>query len=218
MQIACPGCKKTLNVSESITRKHVRCPACKTVVALPDRQIGGAAVPRREIERSDADEASEPVAAVAAVPLTSAMRCPKCHAATVQRLPPNRFSRHPGYICATCSTTMRPPGSGGLYVFVIILGAAVVLFGLFAGVIGVAAEGAAGIRGRVLVGAVFMAGLGAVVAGWAVRQMILPVPLDAPARPSRLLLAVGILLLVSVLGLLAFGGCLFGIMYYIHEM
>jgi hypothetical protein len=160
----------------------------------------------------------DPSGGVGAAPATAVMRCAKCKAASVERLPPNQFSRNPGYVCSACGAKMRPPGSITGYVFATILGAFVALFGLFAAAAGITAEAAANYRGRVLVGAVTMVGLGAVVAGWAGRQLLLPVPLDAPARPSRLLFAIAVLLSVIVVGLLIIGGCLFGFMHYLHEM
>src|SRR4051812_39147011 len=211
MLVACPGCNKKLNVPESASGKKVRCPGCKAVVAVPDRTAAAAPSPPREAVRAGAAKAEAPSAeAVAAAP-ASAMRCPACQTAALRELPPNAFSRHPGYVCSGCNAIMRPPGSTGTYVFVIILGGFIVLLGVVQCVIAFDAEV---FRKRLVFGAVSLAGLGAAVVGWAVMQLRLPTPLDAPARPSRL----GLWIVILLLGLLVVGGGMFFFMYLLHEM
>ena len=57
--------------------------------------------------------------------------CPRCQAAQVTKLPANGISPHPGYRCLSCGVRMR--GMTGTYVFVVILGLA--LLSVAAGII-----------------------------------------------------------------------------------
>ena len=160
----------------------------------------------------------EQVRVVAVTPEISLMRCAKCKAHALERLPANKFSNHPGYVCLKCGAKMRPPGSTGFNLFVILLGAFTLCFGLFIAVVAFASDTAAEYMGELLAGALALTVLGVAVAVWAGMQLALPIPLDAPPQKSRLLMALGIMLLVMVVGVALIGGCLFGIMYWIHEM
>jgi hypothetical protein len=146
------------------------------------------------------------------------MRCAKCKAHSLQRLPANRFTHHPGYVCLACGTKMRRPGSTIFNVFVILLGAFTFCFGLFIAVIAFTAKAADEYMGEMLAGTLALTVLGVAVAGWAISQLLRPVPLDAPSQKSRALMALGILLVVIVVGLLLIGGCAFGVMWWVHEM
>jgi hypothetical protein len=218
MLITCPGCKKKLNVSETITRKNVRCPGCKTVTTLPDRQAIAAASRQREAGEEVSAEPPQTSGAVVVTPTTWTMRCAKCKVAALRQLPANPFSRNPGFVCTACGARMRPAGSSVLYIFAVVLGACVVLMGLVAVVAALTADAAQQFVGRALAGAVVMVLLGGTVAGWAGWQLFLPVPLDAPKRPSRVLFSLAVIGGVAFVALLVIGGCLFGVFYYIHEM
>jgi hypothetical protein len=139
------------------------------------------------------------------------MRCPACKAAALEELPPNRFSRHPGYVCSACGALMRPPGTTGTYLLLTILGGFVVVLGSVM-CIAFLAEGI--FNARLLSGALALPVIGAVVAVWCIQQLRLPMPLDAPRRRSRLWLWLALFLL----GLLIAGAVLFGFAYYLHEM
>jgi hypothetical protein len=139
------------------------------------------------------------------------MRCAACKAAALQKLPPNQFSRNPGYVCTQCNAVMRPPGSTGLNIFVVVLGVFGILLGIFLCIV---VFDATTNRNRLISGAVAAAAIGVAVAGWGVRQLRLPMPLDAPPRPSRL----GFYLVIFLLAALVLGGALFGFAYLLHEM
>jgi DNA-directed RNA polymerase subunit RPC12/RpoP len=211
MGLTCPGCGKKLNVPESAAGKNVRCPGCKTVVAVPTRPVAAAPSAWSRAGAPDAAGSGAPLAPPAAKPPTSTMRCAACKAAALEELPPNRFSRHPGYTCSNCGTTMRPPGTTGTYLFLTILGVGVVFLGIGV-IVAISAEG--NFDRRTLSGGLALPILGVVVAIWCINQLRLPVPLDAPLRPSRLWLW----LVVFLVGLLIAGAALFGFMYFLHEM
>ena len=110
---------------------------------------------------------------------------------------------------------MRPPGSAALYVLAIVLGGFVVLLGVALGAVVLAAEHP--VR-RGLVGPLSLAVLGVAAVVWAIRELRLPTPLDAPVRPSRL--GRWLLLGLALLALFALvcGGGLFAVLYYLQEM
>src|SRR5438477_246086 len=56
MLLTCPGCAKKLNVPESAAGKKVRCPGCKSLVALPSEP---APAPEREAA-TDGDRTRKP--------------------------------------------------------------------------------------------------------------------------------------------------------------
>lgn len=142
-----------------------------------------------------------------------AMRCAKCKSARIAALPPNRFSRRPGFFCKKCNARMRPPGSTGFYLFAVLLG----LFGLLLGlVVPVFAFFAETFPVRAVGGAVIMAIAGVSVIGWSFNQMRLPVPLNAP--PFRWVRFLAIAFVILLVGSLVVGGCLFGFAYFLHEM
>jgi hypothetical protein len=201
MRITCPGCRKRLNVPASVAGMKVRCSGCKKVVAVPGRAAA-------------ADTDPVPVPDRRGAPVRD-MRCAACRTPALRALPANQFSRHPGYVCTACGATMRPPGSTAMYVVAIVLGGlgvlvAVVLVAIFL----MAARYPVGL----LIGPVSLASLGGVTATWAFRQLRLPVPLDAPAGTSRLLLWLLVGLAVLAVPVLAVGCLLFAVLYYLQEM
>src|SRR5262245_8285228 len=127
MLVTCPECHKRLNVPESAQGKKVRCPGCKNVVAVPATQPAAAPAPQEGAKRAEAKKARPAPKDVAAAPPASPMRCASCKAAAVEALPPNAFSRHPGYVCTECGALMRPPGSFGINVAIIALGVFILL-------------------------------------------------------------------------------------------
>jgi len=234
MLLSCPQCHKTLNVPDAAIGKKVRCPGCKQAVPVP---AGGAAsqspAPAKAPPGRPTPAAGPPAAPAATRPRPDAsrpksgegpsppkedgdaaqatMRCPMCQAAAVVALPANQFSRRPGYSCAECGAIMRREGTGGTLVFIMILGAAFILLGL---TLTALALGSDRFRSQMIGGAAGIADLGFAVAGWSFKQWRLPEPLDAPHRPSRLGLWIGILLAA----LLIIGGGAFFFMYFLHEM
>src|SRR5262245_27694149 len=117
MVLTCSECGKKLTVPESAAGKKVRCPGCQKVTEVPGRPVSTA-------------PPLGPPGAGAASP-ASTMRCAACKAPALEKLPPNRMSRHPGYSCSACGAVMRPPGSTGMYVFLTILGTGGVVLGVF---------------------------------------------------------------------------------------
>jgi hypothetical protein len=109
---------------------------------------------------------------------------------------------------------MRQPGSTGTCILAIVLGGFTVLLGLGLGVVVTQAQEN---TGELLGGAVSLAGLGVVVAGWGAWQLRLPIPLDPPPQPSRLWVWLVALLAVLFLSLLV-AAAGFTIMYFLHEM
>ncbi len=99
------------------------------------------------------------------------MRCAKCGAEGVERLPPNSFSRNPGFRCPQCGAVMRPPGSGLFYGGLIALGIAFVALGVILAV-AFAEEGGRAWQAGALFGV-----LGLAAAGWSVAQLRLPTPI-----------------------------------------
>jgi hypothetical protein len=200
-------------VPEGAAGKKVRCPGCKEIVAVPTRRPAPAR--RRETARADDRESDDPSDDDIKGPRTTRMRCAACKAAALRALPANSFSRHPGYACSRCGAVMRPPGSTAMYVITTVLGGCMCLLGL---VLCVVVLLAATVNMRLLSGMITLVALGAAVAGWSVKQLWLPIPLDAPARPTRVWLGLGVFLVVLVLVLLVAGGALFCLMYFLHEM
>jgi LSD1 subclass zinc finger protein len=223
MLVVCPSCQKKLNVPDNAAGKKVRCPVCKNVVPVtaPTDAVAEAPVaPQRPAPAAPAKARREAVRAGAPKPPPpdedadsngADIRCAACEAATVEELPTNKMSRHPGYTCTSCGAVMRPPGSSGTYIFVIVLGGLIVVLG--AG-LAVAVFTAPEFRARSLTGAVGVAGMGIAAAVWAVTQLRLPIPLNAPTRPSRLGLWIGI----AVAAILVIGAAWFGFEWFLQQM
>ena len=111
----------------------------------------------RDDEEDDEDDFAEP----------SGLRCARCDSAAIRKLPPNAFTRHPGFVCTKCSAVMRPPGSTTVYMFALLMGVALFLFGLtlFIALIVGMVEGQ-NIKGRAYSGAVILAVLGLSTLSW----------------------------------------------------
>jgi DNA-directed RNA polymerase subunit RPC12/RpoP len=215
MQITCTECRKKLNVPDTAAGKRVRCPACKHLMPVPVLSVAAAPTPPTEADRVEPAELLSSTADVAPAAAPSVMRCAKCKAHALQRLRADAFTRNPGYVCTRCSATMRPPGTTLFYVFVILLGSFVVVFGLFTGVIAFAAFD---YLLRLLFATSFLILLGGVTVLWGVTQILLPMPLDAPPQRSRFMLGCLIFASVVVVCVLVLGGLFAGIMYYMQEM
>lgn len=209
MAVNCPECNKRLNVPQSALGKKVRCPACKKVVVLSESATAEPG-PVREKAPVRLKESRTAADACKADALSLPMRCSECKAAALEALPRNMYSRRPGYVCTECGAKMRPPGATGSYIAAIILGAFTVVLGI-SGVVIAAFSKTDGFQNE---GGLMLMLLGLTVISWAVYQLRLPVPLDAPPRPSRLWLYVVVVILI----LLVVGGAYFGFMYYLQEM
>jgi hypothetical protein len=166
------------------------------------------AKPEPEPDEDDRDEGESVKPTRGAI---AGLRCPKCDAEAVKALPPNQFSRRPGYVCGECETLMRRAGTKGNFVAAMVLGISIILLGIGLAVAVFAAEK---FQAKLLGGAGALAVLGVAVAGWAFKQSRLPEPVGAKAAPSR----IGFWILVFVIGLLILGGIVFGLMYVMHEM
>ncbi len=57
---------------------------------------------------------------------TSIGNCSKCGSASLNALPPNNFSRKPGYICTSCGVKHRGPRSTVVYSLILLVGLAFV--------------------------------------------------------------------------------------------
>jgi len=199
MQITCPECEKKLKVGDDLEGKKVRCPACKALIPVRKSPT---------IDKRIAGDAARPQD-------DDAMRCPKCEGAAIRALPANAYSRNPGYACTECSAIMRPPGTAGFYIFAALLGGFVLLMG-FGLVIAVVMSDVLNLRS--MSGGIVVMVLGGAVAGWAIKQLRLPIPINAPPAPSRKWLWIGVLLFL-VVGLPCIGGTLFvGFMYFLKEL
>ena len=140
-----------------------------------------------------------------------ALRCAKCNSAALKKLPPNAFSRNPGFECKKCKAIMRPPGSTVVYLFAMLMGGLVFLIGIaiLLGVVVMLVMGE-NVSAKGFGGAGILSMLGAVTAGWGFSQIRLPTPRNAP--PFRWGLWIGILLVVVLVVALVGGGCVFGFM------
>jgi hypothetical protein len=216
MLVTCPKCGKKLNVAETLAGKKVPCPGCKTTVSIPAQQIATAPSPsRREVVSTKSPEPQAPTKTAAALSAVSTMRCAACKVAALRPLPPNAFSRRPGYVCSECGKVMRPPGTTGTYVFVVFLGTFVFLASVF-GFVGMwllVDE----IRKPLISGMAVGIAVGAASSVWAIKQLTRPVPLDAPKRPIRIGVVLFLLLIALLLASLI-GAVVFGLMYMMHEM
>lgn len=195
MLVTCPGCQKRLRVSENRAGKKVRCPGCAGVLTVP------AAGPT----------AKPPAAPAEPVSTDPQIRCAQCKKATVEKLPPNRISRYPGYVCTSCNTVMRPPGKIATYLMVIVLAGLLAAGGIAAVAIEAFSDSPVDLRTE---GGLMIMILGLTLVSWAVVQLRYPVPIDAPTPPSR----IGFWLLVLFLSLLVVGAAVFGFFYYLQEM
>jgi hypothetical protein len=214
MQVTCPECAKKLNVAQNLAGKKIRCPNCKAVLPVPTEQIAVAPATSPRTAPAAFTEPPLPADKPAASTSSLTMRCAACKAVALKPLPPNRFSQRPGYSCSACGKIMRPPGTTGTYIIVVILGGFVFLCGAIGSVAILLAEG---IRRPVITGTAFAVVLGASAAAWAIKQLTLPVPLDAPKRPIRIWVVLVILSIMLLLGCLMAAG-FFGFAYFLHEM
>jgi hypothetical protein len=203
MIVVCPQCHKKLNAADRLAGKNVRCPECKAVVAVPASRTGDTAETAAETAPAEQEQVSES--------LPSAMRCAACKVATVQPLPANRFSRHPGYVCKSCRKVMRPPGTAAPYVLVAVVGAFATILAFAFVIILLSGDG---LRVGSLAGAFALGALGVSGSGWALFQLRKPAPLNAPKGASRLWLWI----VIIVIGLAFAGGGIFGLMYVFQEM
>jgi phage FluMu protein Com len=144
---------------------------------------------------------------------TDRMCCPKCSSAALAELPPNQFTRRPGFVCKKCGQKMRQPGSTVLYTIGIVLGVLGVLGGIALSISVLFMEP---IRVRAAVGGVALVVICISVIGFSFSQMRLPVPKNAP--PVRWLLWICVTLAMLFVLSLFVGGCLFGFAYFLQEM
>lgn len=99
------------------------------------------------------------------------LRCARCEADGLEPLPPNEFSRLPGYRCPKCNLQMLPPGSTLPYILVTILGGTFVVGGM---ALYVALQGGPDTRSLAACGGAIVLGLAS--AGWAMSRLSLPTP------------------------------------------
>lgn len=139
------------------------------------------------------------------------MRCAKCKAPDPEPLPPDLYSRRPGYVCSECGAKMRAPGTTSTWIMASLLGAFTAILGVSGVVIAAFAQEEAGFQtegGLMLM----MLGLGVIAVAW--YQLRSPVPLDAPPQPSRL----GFWLAMVILILTLFGAAYLFFLYFLQEM
>jgi hypothetical protein len=179
--VTCPKCEKKLNLPRTVLGRRVRCVACQAVILVPaePEESTASAHPPLPAEPGPLPPDGQP-GGEAAADAGPGLQCAKCGGAAVRQLPPNQFSRNPGYVCAMCRAFMRPAGSTGKYSAILALGAVIVLLGL--GLCYVASEAARN-RVQMMAGGAALAALGLAVVGWAVMQLRLPIPLGAEAPP-----------------------------------
>jgi hypothetical protein len=224
-KVRCPGCQKVFPVPGAPAANPTSAP---TPPPRPAAVATPTPAPRPALPRDDSPTPMPPRFRKPAKPepepdeddreadkpardAIAGLRCPKCDSEAVRALPPNQFSRRPGYVCGECETLMRRAGTKGNFVAAMMLGVFIILLGIGMAVAVFAAEK---FQAKLLGGAGALAVLGAAVAGWAFKQSRLPEPVGAKAPPSR----IGFWILVFVIGLLILGGIVFGLMYVMHEM
>ncbi len=244
MIVTCAECAKKLKVGDDLAGKKVRCPKCKALVAVPapeadadDATPKKAAKPKkkpipeeedgsekefsssvlksekrkkREEEEEESDDENDDIGDVN----EKRLRCPNCDSTKVLQLPPNPWSQRPGFRCQECNAKMRQPGTTGFLIFATMLGGFISLIGV--GLL-IGAFAADRLRGQSTAAAVMIGFAGFSAAIWAIRQIFLPVPINAPEQPSRIWL--WILLPIVIIGVLlvCVGGGLFVTLYYIQE-
>ncbi len=98
------------------------------------------------------------------------MECPKCGSSQVERLPPSQISPKPGYRCNDCGSKLRSPGMYVVYLAILLIGLTCVVGSIFAMVTLDGTDRPF----RVL----WLAGAGAVVAGYSAMQLARPAPLN----------------------------------------
>src|SRR5688500_5888704 len=97
------------------------------------------------------------------------MKCPKCGSTTVEKLPPSQISPHPGYRCNGCELKMRSHGMVFVYLFTLLFGLALCILCVTLLVVTEGSE-------RPLK-MLWLGGVGVIVAGYSVAQIMRPVPL-----------------------------------------
>jgi hypothetical protein len=187
--LTCPECHEPIRLRDGAAGT-TRCPACNSVIT-----------PSQGRE-------SEPA------PTPEALRCAECQSPDIEALPPNQFSRRPGYVCRKCGAAMRPHGGVGGYVFAVVLGVAAFLLGVALTIFSVQAER---LNSRRVIGALLVAVVGLAVAGWGAVQMRLPVPLGTPPPVKGGPSGVFTVLVLSFV-LLFIAGVLFAFLYFVNKM
>jgi hypothetical protein len=189
--LACPKCERQINLPETSRGKRVRCLGCQEIVlavtepppgqSLPPSSRSRAAITPPPILEPAATE--EPEGEYNPVPeAIPGLSCPCCDASAVLELPPDANSRKPGFVCAMCRTVMRPAGTRGKYYAAALLGSIIILLGLGLGFLALETEEG---RNWLIGGGLAVAALGTGVAGWAMYQARLPVPVGATPRRAR---------------------------------
>ncbi|GIW98020.1 MAG: hypothetical protein KatS3mg111_1353 [Pirellulaceae bacterium] len=107
--------------------------------------------------------------------------CARCGSENLEPLPPNSFSRKPGYLCMTCGTKHRGRKSTWMYAGILLLGLLLAAGGIAAFMSEDGNDGRVRRRSplRLVV-------LGVVVAGWAAWQFRVPPVADhQPSEASQ---------------------------------
>lgn len=111
------------------------------------------------------------------------MKCASCQSNNLEKLPPDAWSRNPGFRCRACALQMRQPNSTVFLSIVILLGAFMAVLLTF---VTVKATGGAG---RIGVTPAIALAISISCVVWAVSQLRKPVPMaegsHCPPRTSR---------------------------------
>jgi DNA-directed RNA polymerase subunit RPC12/RpoP len=214
MIVTCPECDKKLKVADDAAGKKMRCPQCKAIVHVkrPVQEEAIEPAPKKpnpaRSERLAADDDAADDAA-------SGIRCARCDATAVETLAANAFSRRPGYRCKKCNLFMRPPGGRAIYVFVAVVGVLFFLGGIAALIAFLLNDL---LKGPRIAGIAGILAIGALAAGWSIRQILLPTAVNAPPAPSGAVFIIIVLVIAFVLVPGCVGCLVFGLMYYMQEM
>ena len=159
INFTCPHCSFSKQLPASAEGMQGNCPNCNAVVTI--RADAPTNPPVLKQQPTPQQQRSQQVLGY----------CPKCGSSTLEPLPPNSFSRNPGYRCIECRIELRTSKSTWSLLFIAILG----FFISIGGTAAVLAGGLASERRGL-----YILPLGLICGIWAVFRLRLPKISKAP--------------------------------------